>query len=310
MEGPGAHFKAQEARMPERFGGLVDRLSDLDRRRIGEMDEAAIDVQVLSLAAPGVQQLDAADAVALARSTNDELVDAVRRHPDRLVGLATIATPDPGAAADELERAARDLGFKGAVINGHTRGRYLDDEFFWPILERAEALALPIYLHPALPPQAVSDVYYTGNFPAEVSRMFAMSAWGWHIETAVHVLRLILSGTFDRFPALQLIIGHLGEALPFMIERIDSNLPVQLTGLDQPVGAYLRRNVSYSVSGFNYTPVFLNLLLEVGAQRILFSADYPFASMKAAREFLNRLPVSPADRERIAHENAECLLGL
>ncbi len=274
------------------------------------MDSAGIDVQVLSLNSPGVEQLDTDPSVALARQTNDYLGEAVWRHPDRFAGFAALPTSAPEIAAGELERTVRDYGFKGAVINGHTRGRYLDDPFFWPILERAEALRVPIYLHPTPPPQAVIQASYVGNFAPGVTAQLAASGWGWHIETAVHVLRVILAGAFDRYPHLQLVIGHLGEALPFMLPRLDHNLPRQLTKLERPIGAYLRENLFYTFSGFNYTPNFIDLLFQVGVDRIMFSADYPYASMLAARNFLEQLPLSPVDIQRIAHGNAEQLLRM
>ena len=287
---------------------LLDRLCDLDDLRISEMDAAGIDIQVLSLTAPGVEQMEANKAVDVARDANDFLAAAVRRHPDRFVGLATLPIMVPDKAADELERMVCEHGFKGAVINGHTRGRYLDDEFFWPILERAEKLGVPIYLHPTLPPQSVVETYYKGNFSPEVATVFSIAGWGWHIETAIHVLRIILSGAFDRFPELQFIVGHMGEALPFMLQRIDSALPTKLTKLNKPVSSYLRENIHYTFSSLNYIPPFLNLLLEVGVDRIMFSADHPYCNMDQAVSFLEQLPVSPADRERIAHANAEDLL--
>jgi uncharacterized protein len=267
-------------------------------------------MQVLSLTSPGVEQLAATEAVAFAREANDHLAEAVQRHPDRFAGFAAVPTAAPDAAADELERTIRQYGFKGAVINGHIQGRYLDDEFFWPILERAQALQVPLYLHPTPPPQAVIAASYTGNFAPEAARGLASFAWGWHIETAIHVLRLILSGAFDRYPNLQLIIGHMGEALPFMLPRLDRSLPTQVTKLARPVGMYLRENLHYTFSGFNYTATFLDLLLQVGVDRIMFSADYPWGSMAQARNFLDQLPVSTADKERIAHGNAERLLRL
>ena len=199
-------------------------------------------------------------------------------------------------------------GFKGAVINGHVRGRYLDDKFFWPILECAEALNAPIHIHPTKPPQPVFDAYY-GGFSPLVSDMFGSPGWGWHIETAVHVLRLVLGGAFDRFPKLQLVIGHLGEGLMSLFPRLDVMTPA-MTKLQRPITAYLRENVYYTVSGFNFPTTFLNLLLEVGVPRIMFSADHPYQSMPLARAFLDQLPVSAADRERIAHGNAEKLFGL
>jgi predicted TIM-barrel fold metal-dependent hydrolase len=316
MDGPGRQLKdqAQAARAhPQVAAGiaqLLDRLCDLDERRIADMDAAGIDVQVLSLTSPGVEQLDATEAVVLAREANDQLADAVRRHPSRFAGFAALPTMAPDIAASELERTVRDYGFKGALINGHTRGRYLDDAFFWPILERAEALRVPLYLHPTPPPQPVIEASYVGNYAPEVTVGLATAAWGWHIDTAIHVLRLILSGAFDRYRRLQLIIGHLGEGLPFMLPRLALALPPELTKLDRPIGAYLRENVHYTISGFNYLPTFLDLLLQVGVDRIMFSADYPYSSMAQARTFLDQLRVSPADKDRIAHGNAERLLQL
>jgi predicted TIM-barrel fold metal-dependent hydrolase len=200
-------------------------------------------------------------------------------------------------------------GFKGAVINGHVKGRYLDDNFFWPILECAEKLNVPLYLHPTLPPKPVIDTYY-GGFSPEVSNMLAGAGWGWHIETAVHVIRLVTSGVFDKYPKLQIIIGHLGEGLPFMLERIDSVMSPERIGLKRPISDYLRENLHYTISGFNFIPTFLDLLLEVGVDRIMFSADHPYGSMAKARAFLDQLPVSLADRKKIAYANAELLLNL
>ncbi|MDR3574970.1 MAG: amidohydrolase family protein [Anaerolineaceae bacterium] len=313
MAGPGRELAERVRAFPQ--GGpinahLVEQLLDLDDLRIADMDAAGIDVQVLSLNSPGVEQLAAAAAESLARASNDYLGEAVRRHPDRLAGFAALPTTAPDLAAKELERTVKEYGFKGAVINGHTGDRYLDDAFFWPILESAEALQVPLYLHPTPPPQAVIQASYVGNFSPEVSAQLAASGWGWHIETAVHVLRIILSGVFDHYPRLQFIIGHLGEALPFMLPRLDHNLPTQLTKLKRPVGAYLRDNLNYTFSGFNYTANFLDLMFQVGIDRIMFSADYPYSSMLAAQNFLEQLPISPADRGRIAHGNAELLLRM
>jgi len=315
MEGPGRELKAQaeaardHPQVAAGYAKLIEQLCDLDEGRIAAMDAAGIDVQVLSLTFPGVEQLDAAEAVAFARETNDLLAEAVRRHPSRFAGFAALPTAAP-EAAEELERMVREHGFKGALINGHTQGRYLDDRFFWAILQRAEALGVPIYLHPTPPPRPVIEASYTGNYAPGVTAGLATAAWGWHIETATHVLRLILGGAFDRYPGLQLVVGHMGEALPFMLPRLEMALPVEATKLDRPVGDYLRENVHYTFGGFNWTQAFLDLVLQVGVDRIMFSTDHPYASMSEARAFLDGLPVSPADKKRIAHGNAEHLLRL
>jgi uncharacterized protein len=308
MAGPGQPLAEHAKEFTGPRANLLQQLCDVGSGRIAEMDAAGIDMQVLSLTSPGVEQLDVAAATAIARESNQFIADAVRRNPARFAGFATIPTPAPDQAADELERAVGDLGFKGAMINGHVRGRYLDDKFFWPIFERAQSLNVPVYLHPTQPPQPVVDASY-GGFSPSVSYMLANAGWGWHIETAIHVIRLILGGTFDRYPALQVVIGHLGEGLPFMIERLDT-MPPAMTRLERPISAYLRDNLHYTISGFNFTPTFLNVLLEVGADRIMFSTDHPYASMTRARAFLDQLPVSTADKERIAHRNAERLFGL
>ncbi|HME54823.1 MAG TPA: amidohydrolase family protein [Candidatus Lokiarchaeia archaeon] len=299
------------ARLANRPGyeHILENLADIGESRIAEMDAAGIGMQVLTLTDPGVQQLEADEALALARESNDYLASAVQQYPDRLAGFAALPVGAPDTAADELERMVSEHGFKGGLVNGHVGGRYLDDQFFWPIFERAQLLKVPLYIHPTPPPKPVVDAYYSG-FSPEVSMQFARAGWGWHIETAIHVLRLILGGVFDRFPDLQVIIGHLGETLPFMLPRLDRNLPAGMTGLDRSVASYLRENIYYTFSGFNFTPTFLDLYLQVGADRIMFSTDYPFASMAEARAFLDHLPVSAADKDRIAHGNAENLLRL
>ncbi|HEY1429908.1 MAG TPA: amidohydrolase family protein, partial [Candidatus Tumulicola sp.] len=277
-------------------------------QRIADMNEAGIDVQVLSLTSPGVQNSPPDEARRVATDANDRVADAIRKYPTRFAGFATLPTPDPKAAADELERCLGDLHFAGAMINGHTNGRYLDDASFDPIFERAEALEAPIYLHPTLPPDPIRETYYSG-FSEQVNFIFSAAGWGWHIETATHVLRMILGGVFDRHPKLQMIVGHLGEALPFMLPRFAA-FDQKYTKLERPVSAYLRENFNYTFSGFNFLPSFLPLLLQVGVERICFSTDWPYAEMKAARAFLESLPLAPADCERVAHGNAERLLRL
>jgi predicted TIM-barrel fold metal-dependent hydrolase len=306
--GPGKQLKERASHFGDRAQHLFEQLGDLGDKRLAEMDKAGIDVQVLSLTAPGVEQLDPADAIALARESNDFLAEAIARHPSRFGGFAALPTSSPDQAADELQRRVRNHALQGAVINGHTRGRYLDDKFFSPILESAESLGVPIYLHPTPPPTPVIEASYSGFGPI-VTEMLAGPGWGWHVETAVHVIRMILGGVFDRYPKLLIIVGHVGETLPFMIQRLDV-MPSAMTKLQRPVSAYLRENLHYTFSGFNYLPNFLQLFLQVGIDRIMFSADHPYASMPQARAFLENLPISPADKDRIAHTNAERLLHL
>ncbi|MFC1945413.1 amidohydrolase family protein [Chloroflexota bacterium] len=301
-DGPGRSFRENAKRGGDRMATIFEQLADLGNKRIALMDEAGIDMQVLSSNPPGAEQLEASEAIKIARETNDFLADAVKKYPGRFAGFATLPTAAP-------EIMVQKHGFKGAVINGHIKGRYLDDKFFWPILECAEKLNVPIHIHPTRPPKPIIDTYY-GGFSPEVTDILARTGWGWHIETAVHVIRLIISGVFDKYPKLQIIVGHMGEGLPFMLERMDSYLSPEITGLKRTMGDYLRENIHYTFSGFNYTPTFLNLLLEVGVDRIMFSADHPWGSMVKARAFLDLLPVSTADREKIAHGNAERLLKL
>ncbi|MBO4252297.1 amidohydrolase family protein [Streptomyces griseorubiginosus] len=303
---------SDDARAGTGFAGagreLVGRLHDLGERRLANMDAAGIDVQVLSQSTPGPENLEASLAVRLAAEANDVAAEAISVHPDRFAGFATLPTPDPRAAAKELERTVSGLGFVGALTSGHVRGRYLEDQFFWPVFEAAEALDVPIYLHPGVPPQAVIDAIYTGFSPM-VNAALAAGAWGWHIDTGFHVLRLILGGVFDRFPGLQLIIGHMGEVLPSMIWRANWMLN-GISGLDRPVQEYFTENIHITTSGVFDHAAFAAAVHAVGTDRILFSVDYPYSSNDEARAFLDGLPVSVPDREKIAHTNAERLLRL
>jgi predicted TIM-barrel fold metal-dependent hydrolase len=311
LEGPGKTFRDNFVKARGAAGEQIyAKALDIGEKRIAEMDAAGIDMQVLSINYPGTEQCEGDEAVAAAREINDALVEAVRKAPTRLAGFATLPTAVPNKAAAELDRCFRQDGFKGAMINGHVRGRYLDDSFFWPILECAEALGAPIYLHPAMPPKAVIEGSYGGFTPAETV-MLAGPGWGWHIETAVHVLRMMVRGVFDRFPKLQVVVGHMGEGLPFMMPRLDA-VGSRSPGMKfkRTPREYLLENLHYTFGGFNFTSTFNNLLAEVGVERIMFSIDYPYGSMAEARAFLEGIPVSAADRERIAHGNAERLFKL
>jgi hypothetical protein len=287
-----------------------NELADLGDARLADMDASGITVQVLSVAGPGADLVPGQPGIDLARAYNDALAEACARHPTRYRGFAHLPMLAPDAAADELERTANGLGFHGVLVNGATDGRFLDDPMFAPILARAEALDLPIYLHPGIPAQDVRAAYYD-NLPGNFSFTMALAAWGWHVETAVHTLRLVLSGALDRHPKLKIVIGHMGEALPFMLDRIDETTSATAkTHLQRSVRQTILDQVWITTSGFFTLVPFMAALMTFGVDRILFSVDYPFASNARARAFLDALPVSPADRAKIAHGNADALLRL
>lgn len=286
---------------PSRVPGL-DEVGDM---RIAEMDRAGIDVQVLSHTKPGAQEIEnAQEAAALCVAANDHLAEAIARHPTRFAGFATLATGAPQAAAAELERAVTQHGFKGAMINGHTRGAYLDQERFWPIFEAAQALDVPIYLHPSNPHPLVYEAYYK-DFP-----QLGFASWGYAVETATHVLRLILSGVFDRFPGLRMVIGHMGEMLPFALWRADGRLTPKSPHLKKSVRNTFLDHISVTTSGVFSTPELMCTASVVGWDNILFSVDYPFESNTEAVRWFSNLPIAQSDRAKVAHKNAERLLKL
>jgi uncharacterized protein len=296
----------QEAPSIQALGG---KLLDLGDGRISDMDAVGIDVQVLSPAASDFDKLQPATANALARDTNDQLAATVRAHPRRFAAFATLALQDPEKAAAELQRCIRQLGFKGAMISGTIGGRFLDDTRFTPLFETAQDLDVPIYLHPAPPPQAVVDAYYSG-LPGHLGYVLSTAGWGWHVETGMHCLRLIISGVFDRFPRLKIIIGHMGENLPFSIARADAVFARGPKHLERRVAEYFYEHFYITTSGYFTAPPFLCALQVVGADRILFAVDYPFSPNNVGRNFLDSLSVNPADMEKISHRNAEQLLKL
>ena len=285
-------------------------LQDLGPARIADMDAAGITAQVLSLAGPGADLVPGQDGVSLAREFNNTLKHAIDQRPQRLAGFAHLPMLSPDAAADELERCLTQLGFRGALINGLTDGRFLDDPRFDPILARAEHLDTPIYLHPGIPPAPVREAYYAG-LPEPLGFMLSVAGWGWHMETAIHVLRLVLSGTLERHPKLKLIIGHMGESLPFMLARSEAVLGGELKKIGtRSLAETILQQVWITTSGFFTVPPFMTALTTFGADRILFSVDYPFSANATGRKFLDDLPVSPEDRAKIAHGNADRLLKL
>ncbi len=297
------HYGAAANRLP----ALKHRLLDLGELRIREMDNAGIDLQVISHANPGTQRLDAATAVPLAKQANDGLSEIISAYPDRFAGFATLPTPDPQAAADELERTVSELGFKGAMVNGPTNGVWFDDKRFWPICERAERLDVPIYLHPSVPHPDVMKAYYQdylADFPA-----LPAAAWGFMVETATEGIRLILSGMFEAYPNLKIILGHMGEALPFALWRIDNSL-------SRPGNKPIKfretfcRNFYVTTSGFFSTPALLCCMMEMGIDRVLFSIDYPFEENAPGTKWFDGVPLSAEDKEKILNGNATRLLRL
>ena len=286
-------------------------LRETGEARIRDMDAAGIDIQVLSHAQPAAQSLSGKSGVAAARRANDYLAAAVAAYPSRLAGFATLPTGSPKAAADELSRAIGDLGFAGGLVNSTigTNGLFLDDASFSPLLSRFEELDVPLYLHPAPPPAAVRDVFY-GGLPTTVAGALATNAWGWHAEAGLHALRLVVSGAFDRHPRLKLIIGHCGEMIPFMLDRIDEMMPPSASGLSSPVSEYVLRHLWVTTSGMFSLPPTLCALSVFGVDRVLFSVDYPFSPNVSGREFLDALPIAPDDKAKVAGANAARLLKL
>jgi predicted TIM-barrel fold metal-dependent hydrolase len=283
-------------------------LEDIDLR-LSSMDAAGITFQVLSVPGPGAGILPPDAGPSYAQRYNDAIAGVVRKHAGRFAAFAHLPLTAPAAAADELERTVREHGFRGALISGTTNGIFLDDASFEPLLARAEKLDVPIYVHPGVPPESVQKAYYHG-FSPQVSSLFATAGFGWHAETAVHILRMVLGGTLDRHPRLKLIIGHMGEGLPTMLARCDDFMSQRVTGLPRSVSQTILDHVTITTAGFFTQPPFLAALLTFGADRILFSVDYPFSKNDVARAFLDELPIAPHDKEKIAHGNADRLLKL
>ncbi len=288
--------------------GIAARLDDVGQGRIAEMDAAGIDIQVLSHGAPSVQKIgDPALAVRLARAANDRLAEIVRAHPDRFAAFAMLPTAEPKAAADELERSITQLAFKGAMVHGLSNGLFLDDRRFWPIFERAQALDVPVYMHPAIPHPAVTEAYYRDYLKAFPGLLTA--AWGFTVETATQAIRMVLSGMFEAYPRLKIILGHLGEGLPFSLWRIDMALARQ-GNRSTPFRDSFREHFWITTSGNFSTPALLCSVMEMGADRILFSVDYPFVLNAPAMKWMQDIPLGPDDRAKIYGGNARRLLRL
>ncbi len=259
-----------------RAAQIIERLQDIGGRRIADMDATGVDVHILSLTSPGVQVFDSPTAVALAKSANDQLAEDIHQHPDRFAGLAAITPQNPGEAAKELERGVRTLGLKGAIINGHTLGEYLDDPKFWEIFAAAEALDVPVYLHPNSPS--------AGLIQPLLQRGLDGAIYGFGVDTGMHLLTIITSGVFDRFPKLRIVVGHLGEALPFWIFRLDymhratvnSKRYAVVKPLQRKISDYLRENVYVTSSGMAWAPAIEFCQRVLGVDRVMYAMDYPY----------------------------------
>ena len=296
------HFGESEKRP-----GLRHRLEDLGTGRIKDMDEGGIDVQVLSHAAPATHLLDAEIAVPLARRANDRLHATVRSNPSRFAAFATLPASDPRAAADELERAVTKLGMKGAMIHGLTKGLFIDDKRFWPIFERAAKLDVPIYVHPAKPHPAVIEAYYKDY--ADEFPQITNAAWGFTVETATQGVRLVLSGVFDAYPDLKIILGHLGEGLPFLLWRIDAMLA--RSGNRKIAFREIFCEHFYITTSGNFSdPAMLCTIMEMGVDRLLFAVDWPYVENRPGTEWMERIALSASDKAKILSGNAKTLLKM
>jgi 2,3-dihydroxybenzoate decarboxylase len=282
------------------------QLDDLGEIRLKDMDAAGIAMQVISHMQPGTQIFDAETAVAMARKANDALHAAIRAHPTRFAGFAELPTVDPAASADELERAVTRLGFKGALINGLTAGAFLDEKRFWGIFERAQALDVPLYFHPGIPHNAVTAAYYDtyrrGDFP------YLSVAWGFTAETALQAIRLVVSGVFEAYPRLKIILGHLGETIPFTLWRCDWLLG-HVGGKGGFADAF-REHFYLTTSGSFQHSALACCIAELGIDRILFAVDYPYNSSAEGVEFVRRAPIGDDDKAKILYRNADRLLRL
>ena len=287
----------------------MELAAEIGDQRLALMDEAGIAMQVLSNTGPGPDLVPGPEGVAMAAAMNDHLAAAVARAPDRFAGLAVLPMASPDHCAAELDRCVRQLGFVGALVNGTTEGRFLDHPAHDALLAAAAALDVPIYIHPHMAPEAVREAYFGGIEPG-AARTLEAAGWGWHSETAIHVLRLVLSGTLDRHPGLKLIIGHMGEMLPMMLARADEVFDADIDHLRRPISRTILDQVWITTSGIFTGPPFLAALHTFGIDRVMFSVDYPYASNMKGRAFLDRIALAPADMERLAWRNAAALLRL
>jgi predicted TIM-barrel fold metal-dependent hydrolase len=287
---------------------MREKLLDLGEGRVAAMDEGGVSLQVLSLAAIGVDLLATDEQAAVLRGVHDELAAAVKARPDRFAGFATPAMKDPAAAVKELERCVMELGFKGLLLNGTTDGKFMDAPEFFPVLEAAQALGVPLYLHPAPPPKVVKDAYYSG-LPGEAGMLLSIAGWGWHAEMGLHLLRLIVSGVLDKLPSLQVIVGHMGEGLPYALARSNGVLSLVTKGR-RSVAEVMKDQVWVTTSGYFTRPPLECCREVIGLEKMMYSVDYPFSANTRGRDFLAGLNLNESEMAALVHGNAERVLGL
>lgn len=285
-------------------------LSDLGDRRIADMDATGITMQIISYSNQP-QLLPAEEAIPLTREANDRLADAIKQHPDRFGGFATLPWSNPEAAGKELERSVNALGLKGALITGRPSADavFLDNSRYEPVLEAAAALKVPLYIHPGFPTCNLQKDYYSG-FSLMVETAFSLFGWGWHAEAGILVIRMILAGVFEKYPGLHIISGHWGEMVPFFLERLDMAMPKKMTGLPQSISEYFKEHVYVTPSGMFSYPQLRYIMDTLDIDRILYSVDYPYIIEEDVAGFLEKALISEEDKEKIAHVNAERLLGI
>lgn len=299
-----ANHLGHDAKQPT---NIRDRLFDFTGIRISEMDSAGIDVQILSHQSPGSQRLPDEVAIEACENVNNALAHVIEENSNRFLGFSMLPTNLPNAAAAELKRSVEELGLKGAMIHGLSAGRMVDEEFFWPIFSQAEKLNVPIYLHPALPDQAVTVRYYS---PYDESHpMLTRAAWGFGVEAGTQAIRMILSGIFDKHPNLRIILGHLGEALPFWLPRIQESLS-RANGQQINFEQIFKSNFWITTSGF-FSDSALELCLKVlDKDRILFAVDWPYASNQSGVNWLKKSQIDNETKEAIFFNNAKKLLKI
>ena len=289
---------------------IRNRLPDLGEQRLKEMDDTGIARQILLLTSPGVQVFDRDTAIGLAHDSNDQLNEAVRKHPDRYTGLAAFAPQDPAEAAREIERSVHELGLKGAVVNSHTDDEYLDNTKFYPIFEACEALDVPLYIHPQTPSREMIKPFLERGLDGAI--------FGFAVETGLHLLRIIVAGIFDRFPKLQIVVGHLGEGLPFWLYRLDymhaagikANRYKSIKPLDKKVSEYMQENIYVTSSGVPWAPSIMLCQQVLGMDRVLYAMDYPYEFVPEEVDMSDALPISDNDKLKFFQTNAEKVFNL